>query len=69
VVEQHTFKRKQRLYLSEQVNRESRQLMYLNLQHKASLTQSSLLQTDGSEPNKLVIMNADVVKVLMQTVS
>ncbi|KAA6418962.1 MAG: WD-40 repeat-containing MSI4-like [Trebouxia sp. A1-2] len=36
VVEQHTFKRKQRLYLSE--------------------------QTDGSEPNKLVIMNADVVK-------
>ncbi len=35
----------------------------------ASLRQSSLLQTDGSEPNKLVIMNADVVKVLMQTVS
>ena len=23
-----------------------------------------LLQTDGSEPNKLVIMNADVVKVV-----
>ena len=25
---------------------------------------SMLLQTDGSEPNKLVIMNADVVKVV-----
>ncbi|KAL3137237.1 hypothetical protein ABBQ32_006786 [Trebouxia sp. C0010 RCD-2024] len=36
IVEQHTYKQKQRLYLSE--------------------------QTDGSEPNKLVIMNADVVK-------
>lgn len=28
------------------------------------LVNLSLLQTDGSEPNKLVIMNADVVKVL-----
>ena len=27
------------------------------------LMPSVLLQTDGSEPNKLVIMNADVVKV------
>ena len=28
------------------------------------MTPNTLLQTDGSEPNKLVIMNADVVKVI-----
>lgn len=30
---------------------------------------STLLQTDGSEPNKLVIMNADVVKVIFHALA
>lgn len=64
IVEQHTYKQKQRLYLSEQVCHVAPGVIC-----KSNMMLSMLLQTDGSEPNKLVIMNADVVKVVSHSTS
>ena len=55
------FKRRQRLYLSEQV----RHLSLLSGNLPPPHTHVAFPQTDGSEPNKLVVMDVDIAKVCM----